>query len=283
MSVNRRKRRKGRRRPAPRGASSWLSYVVGLLLICIASAIGVFAFTKYLDLKDDHVALDKSTYCPTDSANLTKFTALLVDTTDRLSEIQQSSIVNVVDRVISQIPRYGALAIFTVSTDPEVQSQPLLMRCNPGRKSEIDPLIGNPEKIEKEWEDGFKNAVSDELKRSLEADSADSSPILESIQRISIQQFDKIEYDLVARSLVVVSDFLQHTSDYSHYRSVPNYSDFESTQYFRKIKVNLQSVDVEMWQVRRNSSRQNERLREFWEDYFRACGVATISFNQLSG
>ncbi len=277
------RKRRTNRRSRHRGHSrSLLPALIGVLLVLITIAVFGYFFLLYMNQKVNHVSLDKNTYCPIDTTPA-EVTVLLVDTTDKLSKIQQSSIENIVEKLVSEIPRYGALAIYTVSTNPDVQSNPVFYRCNPGRGSEINPLVGNPQKVEKSWKDGFKGVLSTELSKTLNTNSADASPIFESIQWITIQQFEKLGNDSVPRSLVMMSDFLQHTSDYSHYTSSLDFQKFENSQYYRKIKANLQNVRVEMWQIRRNSGRQNASLTEFWKTYFRSLGTTNISFNQIPG
>ena len=251
-----------------------------MIIIVIAVLAGIFYM--YSSQMKSHVALDANTNCPTSSLP-SHITALIVDTTDSLNPIQQSSLRNAIDQLVAEIPRYGALAIYVVSSDPEAQSQPIFYRCNPGRGGEIDPMFGNPERIENLWKKGFRNVLTEEIAENLANGVATSSPIMESVLWVAIQHYDKLGYDKVPRTLAIASDFMQHTDGYSHYRTDPDFSEFESSQYFRKVRSNLLNVNVRLWQIRRSTERQNSDLEEFWNAYFRAQGALSVSFELLPG
>ena len=251
-------------------------------MIILVIVIFGFVFFKYFERVESHVELDAATHCPTSSPP-THITGLIVDITDALNEKQQVSVRNIVDRLVSEIPRHGALAIYLVSTNADTQSQPIFYRCNPGRADDIDPVFGNPERVEYLWKTGFRNALDEKLDENLNQGVLNSSPIMESVVWVSIEHFDKPGHDSVPRTLAVISDFLQHTDEYSHYRTRPDFNSFENSQYYRKVRSNLIDTDVRLWQIRRNTDRQNSSLEQFWSTYFRAQGASSVSFELLPG
>ena len=245
-------------------------------------AIVAGVFYLYSVQKQSHVALNPDNFCPATTLPV-EMTALVIDATDSLNRVQQSSVRNIIEKLVSNTPRHGALAIYLVSTDPEVQSEPVFFRCNPGRGDEIDPIFGNPQKVEYLWKTGFQEVLDEQLTRTLESEGANSSPIMESVLWAAIQHFDKDGYSDIPRNLVVISDFLQHTNGYSHYRSQPNFAVFERSQYYRKIQSDLEDVNVHLWQIRRNSRHQNADLEKFWEVFFRAQGAVGVTYSHLPG
>ena len=278
MARKRRNRRRVRRRS---GSTIW-KYILGVILIILVVAALAAVFYIYYSKQKSHVALDEDTNCPTSSPP-SHITALVVDATDALNQVQQSSVRNVVDQLVAEIPRFGALAIYVVSTDSETQSHPIFYRCNPGRGGDIDPMFGNPEKVENLWKKGFRNALNEELDKNLDSGVANSSPIMESVLWVAIQHFDKLGHDQVPRTLAVISDLLQHTDGYSHYRTRADFSTFENSQYYRKVRANLLGVEARLWQIRRNTERQNSDLEKFWRTFFQAQGASNVSFQLLPG
>ena len=246
--------------------------------------VSIFAliFFFYVSAKENYVKLNPDNHCP-EVKPLKQLTVLVLDTTDSLNRAQKSSVKNVVEKLVSSTPRYGALAIYAVSPDEQRQSQSIFYRCNPGRKSEIDPKFANPAKIEQEWKEGFHLPLNDTLERNLESGGANSSPIMESIQWVAIQEFGPLADVGIPLKLVVISDFLQHTTGYSHYRVHPIFSGFENSQYYRKVKANLQDAQIELWFVRRNTGRQDSSLENFWRTYFLAQGTNSVSIEHLEG
>ena len=273
-----RRRRRAKRRSSGGG---WRIFA-GLGLILVVISIFTLIGFMYVSATKNYVALNPDNHCPEDKF-LNHLTVLVMDTTDSLNRAQKSSVKNVVEKLVSSTPRYGALAIYAVSPDEQRQSQSIFYRCNPGRKNEIDPKFANPAKIEQEWKEGFHLPLNETLEKNLESGGANSSPIMESIQWVAIQEFGPLADADTPLKLVVISDFLQHTTGYSHYRVNPNFSSFENSQYYRKVKANLQDAQIELWFVRRNTGRQDSSLENFWRTYFQAQGAKSVSIEHLVG
>ena len=272
-------RRKYKRRKS--SASPWAKVFGFLLIILVAVAIGaVLYFAK--SLKDQQVTLRSEDGCPK-SRPPSEIAVLIVDATDPLNNIQHLSVHNLLDRVVAQIPRYGAFAIYTVSSDKFNGASPVFFRCNPGRGEEISEWTENPKMIEWQWKEGFRAPLDEELGKSLRSGAANSSPILESIQWASLQRFENTNPAKTPHKLVIISDFHQHTNQYSHYRQSPNFSQFEKSEYYRKIRASLTGASVSLWFVHRKSRVSSELLKEFWKNYFRAQGASEVRINDLAG
>ena len=265
-----------------RTTSSFWSAFFGIVLItAVAVAIG-FVFYWQNIITENHIALSTKDYCPRDNS-FSHITVLIVDATDPLNKVQQLSVNNLLNKLVSEIPRYGALAIYAVSSDEDHRNSPVFYRCNPGRGKDIDKMLGNPEMVEQQWKEGFRGPLDVELAKNLQSGSANSSPIMESIQLASIQQFEQ-EYSInVPKKMIIISDFLHHTKDYSHYREPPDFNTFEKSEYYRKIRANLLDAKVALWFVRRDSRASSESLRQFWKTYIRARGANEVSINDLAG
>lgn len=239
--------------------------------IIVMLAVGFFVYQGFT-LGNKKPQLRKDNHCPVEIP-ISHITVLIVDVTDTLNIAQKKDVDNLVDKLVSKIPRYGAFTIYTVNPDDDQQATQVFFRCNPGRGDEIDPMTGNPKKVEKLWLEGFRAPLSEALSKNLNSGTANFSPIMESIQWVAIQEFEDSDRRGISKQLVVISDFLQHTRDYSHYRTKPDFSVFENSNYFRRVRTDLTKIDVVLSFVRRNSNNSSESLKQFWKMYFNAQGT----------
>ena len=276
---NVRRRTQHRRRQSR--SSFWRALAGSILLILVIITI-IFLYYLSISQSKKHIALNPKNHCPL-QVPLSHVTVLIVDATDPLNRIQKKSVNNLLNKLVAEVPRYGAFVIYAVSTDEEHRSQPVFFRCNPGRGEDIDPMFGNPQRVENLWREGFRASLNEELEKNLESGTANSSPIMESIQWATVQEFEPSDRTDIPHQLVVISDFLQHTNQYSHYRVKPDFPTFENSKYYRKVRANLIGADVILWLVRRNSKVSNALLKKFWETYFRAQGADEVHVENLPG
>jgi hypothetical protein len=92
--------------------------------------------------------IDHTTGCPKDG-NYSAIFAVLLDTTDSLSPVQQEIVQKKLDEFAAKVPRYGKLETFAVRASSDRLIEPLLQVCNPGRASDTNELTGNPRLLEK--------------------------------------------------------------------------------------------------------------------------------------
>lgn len=115
------------------------------------------------------------------------------------------------------------------------------------------------------------------------------SPILEQIAALSRQ--GKL---VPGARLIVVSDMLQHSETAQFCRSknhMPRFAAFEQRRaYQERLKPeNLQGVTVEVLMLQRQGygraglryCRDEEEIKSFWRDYFKANGVETVRFTRI--
>ena len=111
---------------------------------------------------------------------------------------------------------YFELRLLNADLDPDGTNRQAL--CNPGDGSGIDPLTGNPERARLRWENDYVAKVEAALKDALTGKEQDFSPIMEAIQLIAAERFTSAKDRALPNRLIVVSDMIQHTETYSHYR-----------------------------------------------------------------
>lgn len=272
----------GRKRRIRRGRGSgrW-QLAGGIGLIALVLVVLFAGFFIFYDTRQSHVELDKITNCPLSGP--VSVTAVLLDTSDPMNLVQRTDLMNELETRLSVVPRFGALEIYAVAPLEDAKPEPLFRKCNPGRATEINSLTGNPTMVEREWRDGFREPVEKVLARMLSADEADTSPILESIQWVTINALTAPGRASVPRKLIVVSDFLQHTRNLSHYKGIPDFVSVAATPFYRRVRAPLQDVSIEMLVLQRQVRRDPQALLTFWKSYFDAQGVKALRVVDLAG
>ena len=113
---------------------------------------------------------------------------------------------------------------------------------------------------------------------------ADASPIMEILQVVSLSAFPTESSD-AKKKIVIISDMLHHTPEWSHYRGQMDFATLEQTPYFQRIRTDLQGADVQILYVRRNGMEklQTKRHAFFWADYIDAIGGHLSLIEKIDG
>lgn len=228
--------------------------------------------------------LNNATGCPKDGVYSAVF-AVLLDTTDSLSPVQQEIAQKKLDEFAEKVPRYGKLEVFEVRPSSDRLIEPLLEVCNPGRASDTNEWTGNPRLMEKRWRDKFMNPLDKSLKAALsDTVSTKESPIMEEIQQVSVQAFYETP-PKTSKRLALVSDMLQNSAVLNQYRHAESFEEFEHQPGFVKVRPELSDVNVTILYVRRSSeyNRQGKRHIEFWQSFFAASGARIEEIKSVSG
>ncbi len=259
--------------------------LLGALFLVLAVLAVLTAIYLYQRLSSGAVAFDRLTLCPVDGPR--SLTVVLVDTTDPLDAVQKEDVSKRLDDIKEKdVPRWGELELFTVRPTPADRLlRPELTVCNPGRGSEISPFYGNPALVEKRWRKQFSDKTDEVLGRLLGSQSAESSPILESIQQAAVEAFLGRRVAQVPKRLVVVSDMLQHTSCFSQYHGFEPFDSFCKSPCYLKVRPNLAGVDVTILYLRRAQAAriQGRRHIEFWQQYFKDAGATVTEVVSIEG
>lgn len=248
--------------------------------IAVAVIAGVAAI--YFSAASSQRALDPVTLCPADPASIT---VLLVDVTDPMNLPQQQDFLNQLARLKNSIPRYGQLTIMQVNSAGEKLLSPIITRCSPGTGADIDPLKGNPQKVQKQWTSGFSEPLDAVFNQIVRASGAELSPIMESVQSAALTEFQKPGRQDMPKRLIIASDLLQNTGGISFYKSLPAPAEFAQSEPFRRVRTDLRGVDVELWQLQRlDSSRTQPRaLSDLWTSAIEQQGGTVTRIYNVSG
>jgi hypothetical protein len=129
----------------------------------------------------------------------------------------------------------------------------------------------NNRKITKDFYQRFLVPVTAALRESLTTEVGEWSPILETLQLISRSQ--EIE-DGGRKTLILVSDMLQHTDGFSHYRDRRSYEDFLRSGFASDVRADFRDWSIIVIYLRRYRDRRFQEAAhlEFWQRYFHDSG-----------
>ena len=250
----------------------------------IAAALGVgLVFVGWGVFNTRAPATHALTHCRVDGV-IPSHTVLLIDATDKLPSVVLSRLRSAVERLEDRMGVYDKITILTVEGgDASSPVQELFSVCNPGRGKDVSWLTDNPEWAEEDWQADFSGPLEAQLAALGALKQANSTPLLEALflvgQRSDFQTSDA-GAGVGRRELIVVSDFLHHTAEHSHYRGAAPFGDAMSSAYLRSMMPRLDGVELDTVFVPRPevASLQNTAHRAFWRDYFRMAGTSADAF-----
>lgn len=251
----------------------------GMLLL--AAALAIAGSAAYLFLLNRSDALDADSLCPASGPR--GHVVLLVDKTDPLNFTQKQAFLEYLAEFGRGRVREGELfSVFVLGGDFTSTARPIFEMCNPGKGEDKDIWTANPEQIRRQFENKFLKPMSTLADQLQATEAAADSPIMEMLQLVAINGFRARDTD-GSRRLYVVSDMLQNTAAYSHYRGDLDFPRFRESVLFQKTKTDLSNVEVELAYLLNSPARQTRRHLKFWEDYFRELGARIVAVRILEG
>lgn len=268
---------RGRRRRAP--SKDRLYIIIGVTLVTAVCAVVATA----LILRPDQVELDSATLCPTDGPG--SVTLILIDRTDRFGTVTKADIEVQLQNRLDATTAHEEIVLFAVNDTDTAVLAPIIQLCNPGAPRNVDPLIASKAIVERNWQQRFMEPMSGVLRELLVEERASRSPIMESIQSVSVTHFGTSSRRAIPRQLIIISDLLQNSSAWSLYTDPPDYERFKSSFSSRGLNPDLRDVEIEMWLIQRNSRRQADQLAviDFWSDWISEHGGRVKRVLKLSG
>ena len=254
----------------------------GILLLAIALIIACGFAGLYLFAKNRHDSVDHQTFCK--RGRIDEVSVVLIDQTDHFNDVQSTELKRELKFIARNIPKNSWLKLIAVSTDPSSLLKEESPFCNPGDENTTNNFIGNKKLAKDLYEKRYKSKIDEMLESILLANTQNSSPIMEAIQATSVTTFKNDDAPAV-KKLIIVSDLLQHTNEFSMYREIPDFKDFKNLPYWNKINTDLEDVKVHVFVIRRDGADelQNTKLIKFWTDYFSAQGVTDFKSTPIDG
>ena len=245
----------------------------GVALALLGGVAGVM-WTRPIVGPDNCVYQDKRLLrrAPTDQA------VILVDQSEALTDTHRRFALSFIQDYVADDARFAErsrIALFTFSKlNFESPGNPRFLPssdlCRP--PSHGNELYENNRRITKDFYLRFLVPVTAALERSLTTDVGERSPILETLQLIARSQ--EIA-DGGRKTLILVSDMLQNTAGFSHYRDRRHYEDFVRSGFASDVKADFRDWSIIVIYLRRYQDRhlQQGPHVDFWQRYFHDAGA----------
>lgn len=245
-----------------KGPWFWRSMIAAMLV----SVFGLFAVAAFsappTTLADTNCRSDRR-----DPAH----TIILIDQSDPFSANDIAWLQELVEAESRALPRHGRLTLMTPNAALAHEPRALVSLCSTGSPENANPLFSNPRMVEDTWRADFHTPIVETVNAALTNTVAPASPLGESLFAIA----DRADFQLRQRGrrLVIVSDLMQHSEDFSFYASGADYGLYSQSP-LAEYTPDLSGVDV----IARIVPRQAYDLpigevKAFWRLYFDAAGA----------
>jgi hypothetical protein len=225
---------------------------IGIAMLCISFAIILSGLAAFLYFKNQETIAKQ-------------FIVVLLDVTDNLSLQEKQAVLNNFEDLVLTAPSGTSFQVFRVQEIGATLLAPIGTAFTPIQgNQEVNILIAHPREQKQRWLQEFRRPLMEALELGVKSPSAERSPIMESIQSVALTELLGPNKRSWPRSLVVVSDLLQHTDEFSFYKGIPEFSSLSANANYSKLKTNLSGVDVKLW-VLRNHTKDASKLADLWK------------------
>lgn len=198
-------------------------------------------------------------------------TIVLIDQSDPFSENDIEWVFELINDEAHSLPKYGRLTVLTPNAANPYAPNRVFSKCTPGSGTNANPITQNPKMIEAKWEETFHDPLLADVRIAMLDTRQDNSPLSEAVFAIS----DRADFqpDAEERRLVVVSDLMQHSSDFSFYKTGADYDAFlqsklaEAFPRLEGVKVVSRVVPRQMYDLPMGE------VKAFWRAYFAETGA----------
>ncbi len=268
-----------RRKQGPSAA-----HILGIGVAALAMA-GMLAYALMVD---PPLVYDKTTLCPKQypgKNHITAINVLLIDRTDKVTEIQAKDIQKSLTELAAESRAHEKFLIYEIVSSATVGLRPLLELCNPGKVDDTT-IAGKLETTpisKRIFQERFLGALESILSRLLTIEPQRDSPIMEMLQASVVQDLKHAPKGMTKR-LVIVSDLMQHSSNYSQYMGL-NEKSFFSGPASRQLTTDLSGIDIRVLYIPRllGPSSQPAGHKEFWSRFFNELGGQSTTILPVEG
>mgnify|MGYP001469482632 CR=1 FL=1 len=251
---------------------TFIGYII--IGICLV-ALGASVVSAIVLKGEPH---DPETFCP---MKISAHTIVVLDKTDVLSPGQQKFVLDYIDKERDKLGALEKFSVFTLTENLHLNLEPVFSKCNPGTGKDANPLYQNPRKIQLRFDKLFADPLKEDVSGIFADGTSQKSPIFEMIRELTYRA--DFGEDVGQRKLIILSDMMQHTPEYSHYKSRPDYSAFVTAPYSDEVSANLYSVDVQIVYLLRDTlgKAQGKQHLKFWNEYLAAMGAGIVEVRNI--
>ena len=171
------------------------------------------------------------------------------------------------------MPERTEIRVYTVARAGRREAAAEFRVCvppNPGDIGTLESLWNNRSIAEREYTDDFRLPLRRHISALLDVPSDSVSPIVEAVQAAVVDAF-RPRGASVPRTVLVVSDMVQNSSDLSFFREAPDFGMFVRDPNYGTLRVDLSGVRLAVFLLARRGIAgrlQAGQLKMFWEEYF---------------
>ncbi len=244
------------------------------MLVCVLGGITLMLQPK---------PYDSDTYCLTEEKTISH--VLVVDLSDGLTHSQSQYILQLTRQIKNKMERYDRLTVYTLHM-PEERLTPVFDKCNPGSSKEANPIYQNPRAIEKTFNLFFESPLETLINDMRNKDTAKSTPLLETLTRISQKYTSEGNIDI--SKFYIVSNFMQHSNlenGYSHYRSntAPTIQNYQRNNISTITLGRFSGAEVSLFYLldgRRRDDWVNQHI-QFWINWFQRANAFISNIEKI--
>lgn len=251
-----------RRRRRDKGPWFWR----GAILTMISSVFALFATAAMMRPP----ALDAETNCRLDRQD-PAHTVLLIDQSDPFATNDLDWVSDLVEAEARSLPRHGRLTLILPDAARPHEPVETWSACTPGSGADANPLFQNPAMIDAAWTSGFHAPLKAKVKAALTDKSAPASPLMETLYAVA----DRSDFapSKKNRRVVIVSDLMQHSPEFSFYKSGADWEGFSTSSLATEVP-NLKGVTIAARIVpRQQYDLPLSEVRAFWRNWFGEAGA----------
>ena len=253
-----------------------------LLILCVLAVFAFLAFFRY-DLQSQQALYDPETLCPIGTES-PKYVALVFDKSDTYNKVQQHFLRRFFSEFKAGLLPGTRVSIYVIDDQKNKEISPDFVVCAPRTGNDANAFYENPKHIRQRWQQQFEQPLDRAIEGFMQAGQSDFSPIMEIFQHISLSAFPPRD-SLAEKQIILISDMLQHTLEWSHYRAQMDFNALQKTNYYQRINTDLQNAEVNILYVRRDGMEklQNKRHAFFWADYIKSIGGRVTLIEKIDG
>ncbi|WP_092499844.1 hypothetical protein [Faunimonas pinastri] len=253
--------------------------MISALVIGTIAIVSVFAWLSLTT--ERRPVLEAKTLCPVDGPQ--SLTIVLLDATDAIPDIARRQLAVYLSDLAGRTPEYGLLELRLLDPSNE-EGRTVFSKCNPGDGSNLSELVANPALARKLWNEGFRTPLNDALEQTLTVGKSDTSPLMETIQRVAVERFEGDKVRDADKQLIVVSDMIENGPYYSQYRAGVSWDAFKNSTAKQALSADLSGAEVRIKYVVRQGSRFDaNRHVDFWSHWITDNGGKLIEIEKLEG
>lgn len=242
-----------------------------VLIVAVIATIAAIVIA-HMFLQRNYIEVDSKTNCPKEEAITYPSTVVLIDRTDPITSSQKRYLMGYMEDLKRSFSLFEKVSIYPINSTSGKSLIPLFECCNPGNPEEANVWFENPEQVREKFESDFSGPFNEAFERSIADATAETSPIIETIQGVISNHH--LDNRITRRRLILISDLLQNVPEYSHYRNGYSFNGFANSIYAHRTGSNLFGVRVTivyLWHPGASPEDVDAHLL-FWEKFIRQSG-----------